>query len=66
LGIPGFGSVFLYLLPTRDVVLMNAYIPDLFLVVAFKKNIFLMNMYSHTPSVFNRFEINIKIVSYKS
>ena len=66
MGIPGSGSVFRRLLRTRNVVLMNAYIPDVFLFVAFKKNIFLINTYSHTPSVFHRFQINIEIVSYKS
>jgi hypothetical protein len=66
LGIPGSGSVFRCLLRTRNVVLMNACILDVFLFVAFKKNIFLMNTYSHMSSVFNRFQINIEIVSYKS
>jgi hypothetical protein len=66
LDIPVSGCVFRYLLPTRYVFLMNAYIPDVILFVACKKNSVLMNTFRHTPLLFNRFQINIKIVSYKS
>jgi len=52
LGIPGSGSVFRYLLPTRNVILMNAYIPHVFLFVAFKeKYIFNEYIQSHAISV---------------